>query len=33
MIGASASVLIARIRFAARAPTMCWIAPLMPQAM
>ena len=27
------AVLIARIRFAARQPTMCWIAPLMPHAM
>ena len=33
MIGASGSLLIARIRFAALQPTMCWIAPLMPQAM
>src|SRR5438093_1671591 len=32
MIGESGSVLIARIRFAALHPTMCWIAPLMPQA-
>jgi hypothetical protein len=33
MIGDSASVLIARIRFADLQPTMCWIAPLIPQAM
>ena len=33
MIGASGSLLIARIRFADLQPTMCWIAPLMPQAM
>src|SRR6185503_16824695 len=33
MIGDSGSALIARIRFAALQPTMCWIAPLMPQAM
>ena len=32
-IGASRSVLMARIALAERAPTMCWIAPLMPQAM
>jgi len=33
MIGESGSVLMARIRFAALQPTMCWIAPLMPHAM
>ena len=33
MIGASGSVLIARIALAALQPTMCWIAPLIPQAM
>jgi hypothetical protein len=33
MIGASGSLLMTRIRFAARQPTMCRIAPLMPQEM
>ncbi len=32
MIGASGSVLITRIALAALQPTMCWIAPLIPQA-
>src|SRR6185295_12000713 len=32
MIGASGSVLIARMCFAALMPTTCWIAPLIPQA-
>ena len=32
-IGASRSVLIARILFAPLQPTQCWIAPLMPHAM
>ena len=32
-IGASRSVLMARIALADEQPTMCWIAPLMPQAM
>ena len=33
MIGASRSVLTTRIALAALQPTMCWIAPLIPQAM
>ena len=33
MIGASASELMARIFFAPLQPAMCWVAPLMPQAM
>lgn len=32
-IGASGSLLITSRRFAPRQPTMCWVAPLMPQAM
>jgi len=33
MIGASRSVLMARIRFAPLAPAMCWVAPETPQGM
>jgi hypothetical protein len=32
-IAASGSLLIARIFFAPLQPAMCWVAPLMPQAM
>ncbi len=32
-IGASASVLIARITFDDAQPAQCWMAPLMPQGM
>ena len=32
-IGASGSVLIARITFADEQPAQCWIAPLMPHGM
>ena len=32
-IGASGSVLIARMAFALLQPAQCWMAPLMPQGM